>query len=265
MNYYGVLTKMETEFSHPIQYYLVFDNDFINMNQVLDKRLAINFVKYQCLNCGRDLPIYRQGFCRSCFFEIPVAGDWVMRPELSTAHLNIEDRNLEYEKKVQLQPHVVYLANSSNVKVGVTRSNQIPTRWIDQGAHEALEIVEVPNRYLAGITEIALKDHVSDKTNWRTMLQNKIKDENLIDWRNKLKQFIPDEVKEYFIDKSTETLLEFPVLQYPEKPKSLNLEKTMSYTGVLKGIKGQYLIFEDQTVFNIRANEGLVVSIEVLN
>ncbi len=265
MNYQGVLTKMETEFSDPIQYYLVFDNDFINVNQLLDKGLTINFVKYQCLNCGRDLPIYRQGFCRSCFFEIPQAADWIMRPELSTAHLDKEDRDLEYEKKVQLQPHIVYLANSSNVKVGVTRKSQIPTRWIDQGAHEAIEIVEVPNRYLAGITEIALKDHVADKTNWRTMLQNKIKDEDLVEWRNKLKQFIPDEVKEYFIENNTETLLDFPVLNYPEKPKSLNLEKTVSFNGVLKGIKGQYLIFEDQTVFNVRANEGLVVNIELFS
>ena len=88
-----------------------------------------------------------------------------MHPELSTAHLDKEDRDLEYEKKVQLKPHVVYLANSSNVKVGVTRKSQIPTRWIDQGAHEAIEIVEVPNRYLAGITEVALKDYVADKTN----------------------------------------------------------------------------------------------------
>jgi len=265
MNYQGVLTKMETEFSHPIQYYLVFDNDFINVNQLLDKELTINFVKYQCLNCGQDLPIYRQGYCRTCFFEIPQAADWIMRPELSTAHLDKEDRDLEYEKKVQLQPHIVYLANSSNVKVGVTRKSQVPTRWIDQGAHEAIEIVEVPNRYLAGVTEIALKEHVSDKTNWRTMLQNEIKDEDLIEWRNKLKQFIPDEAMEYFIENNKETLLEFPVKQYPIKPKSLNIEKAVSYKGILKGIKGQYLIFEDQTVFNIRANEGLVVSIEVLN
>lgn len=263
MTYQGVLTKMETEFSDPIQYYLVFENDFLNMNQLLDKTITLQFVKYQCLNCGLDKPIYRQGFCKSCFFDIPQAADWIMKPELSTAHLDKEDRDLEYEKKVQLQPHIVYLANSSNVKVGVTRKSQVPTRWIDQGAHEAIEIVEVPNRYLAGITEVALKDHVADKTNWRTMLKNEIVDENLVEWRERLKAYIPEEAKDYFIQTNTETNLHFPVLQYPEKPKSLNLEKQKTYTGTLKGIKGQYLIFEDQTVFNIRGNEGLVVSIEV--
>ncbi len=263
MTYQGVLTKMETEFTSPIQYYLVFENDFINMNQLLDKTITIQFVKYQCLNCGFDKPIYRQGFCRNCFFEIPQAADWIMRPELSTAHLDKEDRDLEYEKKVQLQPHVVYLANSSNVKVGVTRKSQIPTRWIDQGAHEAIEIVEVPNRYLAGITEVALKDHVGDKTNWRTMLKNEVVDENLVEWRERLKKYIPDEAKDYFIETNTETNLEFPVVKYPETPKSLNLIKSHSYTGKLTGIKGQYLIFEDNTVFNIRGNDGLVVTISV--
>ena len=263
MNYEGVLTKMQTENGSPIQYYLVFENDFLHMNQLMDKKVSISFLHYQCLNCGLQKKIYRQGFCYDCFYEIPQAADWIMNPELSKAHLGIEDRDLAYEEKVQIQPHVVYLANSSSVKVGVTRKSQIPTRWIDQGAHEAIEIVEVPNRYLAGITEVALKDHVSDKTNWRTMLKNEIKDEDLVEWRNKLKQFIPTEAAEYYLENNAETNLQFPVLKYPQKPKSLNLEKTPFYEGILKGIKGQYLIFDDDTVFNIRGNEGYVVSIVV--
>lgn len=157
----------------------------------------------------------------------------------------------------------MYLANSSNVKVGVTRKSQIPTRWIDQGAHEAIEIVEVPNRYLAGITEVALKEHISDKTNWRTMLKNEIEDEDLVEWRKKLQRFIPAEVQNYILENNLETNLEFPVLHYPEKPNSLNLEKTPHYSGKLKGIKGQYLIFEDDTVFNVRGSEGYVVGIAV--
>jgi len=263
MNSEGVLTKMQTEIGTPIQYYLVFENDFLNVNQLLNKKVTISFVGYQCLNCKLEKKIFRQGFCYDCFYEIPQAADWIMRPELSTAHLDKEDRDLAYEKKAQLQPHIVYLANSSNVKVGVTRKTQVPTRWIDQGAHEALEIVEVPNRYLAGITEVALKDHVSDKTNWRTMLKNEIKDEDLVEWKEKLKSFIPEEAMEYYIESNKETHLDFPVVQYPEKPKSLNIVKTQEYQGVLKGIKGQYLIFEDNTVFNVRSNEGLKVKITV--
>ncbi|MFT5102632.1 MAG: hypothetical protein ACI86C_000274 [Candidatus Latescibacterota bacterium] len=263
MQYEGVLTKMQTEIGSPIQYYLIFENDFLNVNQLLDKKVSITFIGYQCLNCSSSKKIYRQGFCYDCFYEIPQAADWIMRPELSTAHLDKEDRDLAYEKKVQMQPHIVYLANSSNVKVGVTRKTQVPTRWIDQGAHEAIEIVEVPNRYLAGITEVALKNHVGDKTNWRTMLKNEIQDEDLKEWRQKLKQYIPEEAQEYFIENNTETHLQFPVLKYPLKVKSLNLTKTPNFEGILKGIKGQYLIFEDDTVFNVRGSEGFLVNLKI--
>ena len=156
------------------------------------------------------------------------------------------------------------MANSSNVKDGVTRKAQIPTRWIDQGAHEAIEILEAPNRYLAGITEVALKEHVADKTNWRKMLTNSNEDADLVAVKEQLSQYIPDEAKEYYLKANTDEIhINFPVEQYPEKVKSLNLIKTPSYSGTLKGIKAQYLIFENNTVFDVRANEGLVVSIEV--
>ncbi|MAZ27432.1 MAG: hypothetical protein CL868_10195 [Cytophagaceae bacterium] len=263
MQYQGVLTKMTTEFQDPVQYYLVSEGDFIHMNQLLDNKIKIEFLRYQCLECGLDKKIYRQGYCYDDFYKMPQVGDWVMNPELSKAHLGEEDRDLEFEKKVQLQPHIVYLANSSNIKVGVTRKSQVPTRWIDQGAHEAIEIVEVPNRYLAGITEVALKAHISDKTNWRKMLKNDIDDEDLAARRDALKQYIPEEAQQYFIASNNETHIDFPVLKYPEKPKTLNLEKKPTYSGVLKGIKGQYLIFDDNTVFNVRAHEGYVVGITV--
>lgn len=263
MQYQGVLKKMPTENSEIIQYYLDLGDDFVNVNQMLDRRLEMKFVKYECLNCHLERPIFRQGFCKSCFFDTPKAGDWIMRPELSTAHLGKEDRDIDYEKSVQLQPHIVYLANSSNVKVGVTRKQQIPTRWIDQGAHEAIEIVEVPNRYLAGITEVALKEHVADKTNWRKMLKNDVEDADLKEWQQKLRRYIPEEVQEYFIENNKETEINFPVHKYPEKPKSLNIVKEQNYKGKLVGIKAQYLIFEDQTVFNVRGNEGLVVNLTI--
>ncbi len=263
MHYEGVLQKMQTEWETPIQYYLLLPGDFVHMNLLLERRLGIRFIRYQCLQCGEDRPIFRQGFCRSCFFETPRAGDWIMHPELSRAHLGEEDRDLEFERKMQLQPHVVYLANSSSVKVGVTRKSQIPTRWIDQGAHEAIEIVETPNRYLAGITEVALKEHISDKTNWRSMLTGKLEDVDLFAWRARLREFIPEEARPYFIESTQESHMEFPVLRYPQKVKSLNLEKQPEYTGRVMGIKGQYLIFEDDTVFNVRGSEGYYVGLEI--
>jgi len=264
MRYRGVLRKMKTEINDEVDYFLEFDGDVVHLNQLLNKDIGFHFLEHQCLNCKKNKKIFRQGFCYDCFQNIPSAGQWIMHPELSTAHLDKEDRDLAYEKKVQLQPHIVYLANSSNVKVGVTRKTQIPTRWIDQGAHEAIAILETPNRYLAGITEVELKKHVADKTNWRTMLKNEIQDKNLVEEREKLKAFIPEEAKAYYLSSSEEYNINFPVLDYPKKPKSINLEKNNSYNGKLMGIKGQYLMFEGDFVFNVRNSEGLVVDFELL-
>jgi hypothetical protein len=261
MTYQGVLTKMQTQYGDPIEYYLVFKEDFLHLNTLIGKEITLIMEGYECLQCHEPKEIFRQGFCKSCFFDSAQAGDWIMRPELSKAHLNIEDRDLEYEKKVQLQPHTVYLANSSHLKVGVTRKTQVPTRWIDQGAHEAIEILEAPNRYLAGITEVALKDFVSDKTNWRKMLTNQTQDEDLAAMRDRLKVHIPSEALPYYLDNTAEIAIHFPVTVYPEKVQSISLKKTPTFTGKLSGIKGQYLLFKDQRVFNVRSHEGFVVSI----
>ena len=257
----GTLTKMETEMGTPIQYYLIFDSNFINVNQLINKDVEITFKGYQCLNCKKAKKIWRQGFCYDCFSTIPAAADWIMNPELSKAHLDIEDRDLEYEKKVQLQPHTVYLALSSEVKVGVTRNTQVPTRWIDQGAVQALPVLETPNRYLAGVAEVALKNHFADKTSMKKMLTNNISHANLHEEKMKLKQWLPDEVKSYFLENDTLYNLEFPVKKYPKSVLNLNLKETPNFSGKVVGIKGQYLIFEDGTVFNVRTYEGYVVSL----
>lgn len=263
MIYQGVLQKMQTEFLSPIQYYLVFEDSFLNVNQLIGKEIEISFEGYQCLNCGKQKKIFRQGYCYDCFMSSASVGDWIMRPELSTAHLDIEDRDLTYEKRVQLQPHIVYLALSSDVKVGVTRKNQVPTRWIDQGAIEAISIVEVPNRYLAGITEVALKNHFADKTSWQKMLKNNVPNVDLVLERNTVLQWLPEEIKPYFAKEQELYKINFPIENFPTKINSLNLEKTPFFNGKLNGIKGQYLLFEDGTVFNVRSNEGIVVKIEI--
>ncbi|KQC32181.1 hypothetical protein AAU57_01730 [Nonlabens sp. YIK11] len=259
----GTIRKMQTELQETVQYYMVFRDEFVHANQLLDHHITIKHVANECLNCGLDKKIWRQGFCYDCFSSIPQAGDWIMKPELSRAHLDEEDRDLEYEKKVQLKPHIVYLANSSNIKVGVTRQTQIPTRWIDQGAHEAVAILEAPNRYLAGITEVALKEKVADKTNWRKMLTNDIEDVDLLRFRESVLDLIPEEAREFVLPVKEETHIHFPVLQYPKKVTSVNLSKTPEHSGKLIGIKGQYFIFENGKVMNIRSHEGFVVDLKV--
>ncbi len=259
----ATLHKMQTELNNPINYYLVFKDNFIHFNQLLNTTINLEFLAYECLNCGQSKKIFRQGFCYDCFMSSPAVGDWIIKPELSTAHLDIQDRDLDYEKRVQLQPHITYLALSSEVKVGVTRKTQVPTRWIDQGAVEAVPIVEVPNRYLAGITEVVLKDYFTDKTSWQKMLKNEVAHADLLAERLKIKAILPKEVQPFFVTEPKVCTLKYPILHYPKKVKSLNLEKTSSFSGKLIGIKGQYFIFEDGTVFNVRSHEGYVVEIKI--
>ena len=130
----GTLVKMSSFLDSPIQYYLNLTDDLLCMNQLIGKKISIEHTGYHCIECGSEEKIYRMGFCKKCFFESPYASETIIRPELSKAHLGEEERDLEVEKEIQLQPHVVYLAYTGDVKVGVTRESQVPTRWIDQGA-----------------------------------------------------------------------------------------------------------------------------------
>ena len=263
MHFQGVVKKMVTELSTPINYFIEFEDNFIHLNQFIDKLFKFECTGYSCLSCSESQNLYRQGFCKSCFFESPLAGDWIMRPELSKAHLNIADRDLDYEKKIQLQPHVVYLSNTGRIKVGVTRKSQIPYRWIDQGAHEAVELLQTPNRFLAGEAEVALKKYMSDKTNWRSMLKNERDSSNIKSSKDHAKNFIPSNLLHYFIDASNVLSIDFPVVEYPDNPKSIKLNKGSYFSGILKGVKGQYLIFEKNQVLNYRAHEGHIFKIEI--
>ena len=260
----GVLKKMYTEIDEEVKYYLDFEHHIINFNQCLNKKISLKFDGYECLSCHKEIQVFRQGFCKNCFFKSPLAGEWIMRPELSKAHLNIEDRNLDYERKIQMQPHIVYFAISSHIKVGVTRKSQLITRWIDQGADRGLALFEFPNRYLAGTCEVLLKKNFSDKTNWRKMLSS-VSDQslNFKEAEQFVENNIEDNLKVYQLQPRVYKEINFPVIKYPDKVNSLNLKKDKLYSGQLKGIKGQYLIFEDSTVFNIRSNEGLRVEINI--
>lgn len=263
MHFQGVVKKMVTELSTPINYFIEFEDNFIHLNQFIDKLFKFECIGYSCLSCSESQNLYRQGFCKSCFFESPLTGDWIMRPELSKAHLNIADRDLDYEKKIQLQPHVVYLSNTGRIKVGVTRKSQIPYRWIDQGAHEAVELLQTPNRFLAGEAEVALKKYMSDKTNWRSMLKNERDSSNIKSSKDHAKNFIPSNLLHYFVDASNVLSIDFPVVEYPDNPKSIKLNKDSFFSGILKGVKGQYLIFEKNQVLNYRAHEGHIFKIEI--
>lgn len=263
MIFEGQILKMTSQIGNPIQYYLNLSEDLICMNQLIGKKIKTKHIGYQCVECNLDKPIYRMGFCKDCFFKSPYASETIIRPELSRAHLGEEERDLEVEKEIQLVPHIVYLAYTGDVKVGVTREHQIPTRWIDQGATFALPIARTENRYEAGMIEVALKEHIADKTNYKKMLADEYEDRlDLADFREKIKNYFPKDFEKFYRTEEDIWKLDYPYTA-PEKINAFTLDKHPEFEGVLKGIKGQYLAFENGNVMNVRSHEGYVVELSI--
>lgn len=269
MKYIGEWRKMRVELddNNTVNYQMVFHDSIhqkeqlLPLNSIIGKEISIQFNNtIYCKHCGKITKTSFQGFCFSCFKEAPEAAECIIRPELCRAHLG-EGRDVKWEEEHHNQPHIVYLAANDVVKVGVTSVSQIPTRWIDQGAYKALVLARTPNRCLAGVIEVALKQQFSDKTNWRKMLKNEIDetiDLNEVKWE--LEELLPDDIAQYISDDDDELFIEYPVEQFPIKIKSINLDKTPLLSGKLVGIKGQYLILDNQRVLNVRRHEGYSVS-----
>ncbi len=258
----GNLHKMRTTLSSPIEYRLNLSEDIL-VNDFIGKEIQLNWNGIiNCQKCGKvTKKSFGEGFCYPCFASAPEAAECILRPELCRAHLG-EGRDPEWEEKHHNQPHVVYLAASSAVKVGITREHQVPTRWIDQGATAAIRLAEVPNRFEAGRIEVALKEFFTDKTNWQRMLKNDIDlSIDLEDEKWALEEHLPNDIMEHFSENDEIIELQYPVLEFPEKVKSLNFLNTPSISGKLVGIKGQYLIFEGGEVLNIRRHTGYYVEI----
>ena len=264
MQHEGNIQKMRTELANPVKYFLPIGENEIEMNSIIGKEIRMSFSgQINCISCGkRTKTSFHQGFCFNCLQKAPQAAESVIRPELSKAQFGIA-RDMDWAEKHDLVDHFVYLAVSSEVKVGVTRNHQIPTRWIDQGASYAIKIATTPNRHIAGVIEVFLKKHFTDKTNWRAMLKNEVAENiNLLKEKEKVIQLLPAELRKYIASDNEITIVEYPALQYPQKIKSIGFDKQPTINGVLKGIKGQYLIFENDLVLNIRKHNGYFLQIE---
>lgn len=260
----GVLHKMKTVFNDPIEYFLMLEDERFSVNSLIGQHISIQHTgAIFCSVCNAKIKrTFQDGLCFKCFQSAPEAAECILRPELCLAHLG-EGRDVEWEQANHNQPHIVYLASSDTIKVGVTRATQIPFRWIDQGAFSAIRLAETPNRYEAGKLEVALKSVFTDKTNWQRMLKNEI-DENidLEEQKWSLHEQLPSDLTEFFSENDEIIQIRYPVLQYPQKVKSLSLDKTPLVEGKLTGIKGQYLIFEDDSVINIRKHTGYEVILQ---
>lgn len=255
---------MITMHENPVRYALSIGDDMLSVNGLIHKQIDIHFTHKHFCYCEKVVDkVFRNNFCYECYFNNPAAGDAIFRPELSTAHLGIGDRDLAFEQRYQLQPHVVYLANSGGLKVGVTRQNQKTTRWMDQGANSTIVLAETENRFEAGKIEVALKDFVSDKTHWQRMLKNHIEEIDLVAEKNRLIAALPKDLQKFASAENDVYHFIYPVENYPQKVNSVNLSKTDSFSGKLMGIKGQYLIFDQGAVLNVRSHEGYIVDFEV--
>ena len=260
MEYKGNLLKMRAVIGKPINYHLPLSENLIDMNSLIGEHIEIVYQNaIYCIKCGRKTnKSFSQGFCYPCFQTAPETEECVLRPELCQAHEGIA-RDMEFARSHCLIDHFVYLSVTSGIKVGVTRSTQIPTRWIDQGATSAIIIAKTPNRYIAGLIEVALKAHMADKTNWRNMLRGIATEVNLESERQKCTGLLPIELRQYATEEFMPESLEYPVSNYPMKVVSANLDKNPVLSGRLSGIKGQYLIFDDNQVINIRKYGGYSV------
>ncbi|WP_206483349.1 DUF2797 domain-containing protein [Thalassotalea sp. G2M2-11] len=259
----GALRKMTAQLDEQgqVQYQLPIGEQSVKLNQLIGKTLSLHFHHHiSCSHCGRKTKkSYSQGFCFPCMQKLAQCDMCIMKPE--TCHFDKGTcREPEWGETHCFIPHYVYLANTSGLKVGITRHSQVPTRWIDQGATQALPIFVVNTRLQSGLVETALAEFIADKTNWRTMLKGNAEP---IDLQQKAQELVPhitqrlddirlkfgvDAVKQLNADIVT---LNFPVEEFPTKITSFSFDKTDVVAGTLIGIKGQYLLF-DTGVINIR-------------
>lgn len=260
----GNILKMRSQLMSPVNYYLQIGASSFYLNPQIGKNIRLSFTgQINCISCGKKIKrSFSQGFCYKCLQAAPEAGESVIRPELSKSHFGIA-RDMEWAKIQDLTDHYVYLAVASDLKVGVTRHHQVPVRWIDQGASFAIKIARTPNRHIAGIMELFLKRYIADRTNWQGMLKSCGNENiNLLEEKKKALDLLPAELKKYSCSDDHITSLEYPVLNYPIAVKGLSFDKIAMIEGVLQGIKGQYLIFENQTVLNIRKHSGYYLQVE---
>lgn len=263
MHYTGHITKLKTTLNHDnsVNYILALDEHNIELNPLIGKEIEMTHTgNIHCCSCGKKTKkSYSQGHCFVCTRKLASCDLCIMKPE--TCHYDQGTcREPQWADSFCMTDHYVYLSNTSALKVGITRHTQLPTRWIDQGATQALPIFKAKTRHISGLIESALAEHVSDKTNWRTMLKSDNEPLNLAFEARRLIRMIEPELSNIelsfgfdAVEELEEDLvnIDYPINEYPTKITSHNFDKTPTVAGQLKGIKGQYLIF-DTGVINMR-------------
>ena len=258
-----ILEKLYTEQGDEVRYFIKLNDEKVCLNDFIGQQITMQYLgKIVCSTCSKITDkSFGQGFCYTCFNEAPEASPCIMNPELCEAHLGL-GRDIEYEERNHNQPHFVYFAATDKVKIGITRNTQIPTRWIDQGAQSAIILAETPNRYTAGIIEVALKEAYDDKTNWQSMLKD-LRDESidLVEEKWLAQELLPHDLAAFFTEDESVHSINYPVKEYPSTLEAMNFDKMPFISGKLTGIRAQYLYIDGHKVINIRRHTGYEVDI----
>ncbi len=262
----GKVRKMITRLEQPVQYRLPLGEDEVPLNQYLGQSLQLDYQgQINCIHCDRKTSkSFNQGFCYPCFKRLAQCDSCIISPE-KCHYAAGTCREPEWGETHCMIEHYVYLANTSGLKVGITRGTQVPTRWMDQGATQAQPIFRLDSRHHSGLVEVLFKNHIADRTNWQAMLKGDAERRDLEADRRRLLEECAGAVRQLReqhglqavteLAGERETCIEYPVLEYPVKVRSLNLDKTPTVGGTLMGIKGQYLMF-DTGVINMRKYGG---------
>lgn len=272
MKILGNVRKMKVTLTSPVTYQLPLDEQLIDMNALVGQKIHLHyFGDINCIHCGRKTSkSFNQGYCFPCMQRLAECDSCLIKPELCHYHLGT-CREPAWGEEHCFQDHFVYLANTSGVKVGITRQTNVPARWMDQGATQALPIYKVKDRLTAGKVEVIIKQHVADKTAWQRMLKGDNHALDLAAERDRLHAECELEIdavrKEQgegavtFLGNDQLITIQYPVTVYPQKVTSLSFDKATDIHGLLQGIKGQYLIL-DTGVMNIRKFTGYRISLE---
>jgi len=267
----GQLHKMRTRLDDPVSYAMVLDDNAVPLNPLLGKTVTLRYNgQINCVHCGRHTKkSFNQGYCYPCFQKLAQCDSCVLSPE--KCHYDAGTcREPLWGDEFCMQDHIVYLANSSGLKVGITRASQVPTRWIDQGAVQALPVMRVRSRQQSGFAEVIFKQHVTDRTNWRSMLKGESESLDLFAEKDRLLELCGEELKDLeqqfglhaisILNGVDAVSINYPVNHFPEKVSSFNFDKEPEINGTLIGIKGQYLIL-DTGVINLRKYSGYQVTL----
>lgn len=264
----GFISKMHAHLHNEEVIYTLDLQTPVVLNDLLGKNIRLEFLgTMQCVGCRRAVKkTFQQGYCFPCVQTKAACDLCIVKPEL--CHFAAGTcREPEWGLAHCMQKHIVYLANTSGLKVGITRIQNVPQRFIDQGATAALPIFEVTSRRDSGLIEVEIARHLNDKTNWRKMLQGENQGVDLAAENARLTEHIIDSLTTFAAANAIQLApaqipmirLKYPVQQYPVKITSLSFDKTSQIEGILEGIKGQYLLLSTG-VLNLRSFSGYKIS-----